>query len=485
MAASTRKPTYDELVDLVARLEAHIAKQDKHSAEQDKRIAELERKLAAANKNSSNSSKPPSSDITKPPIKHAKPGRPKKRTIGGQKGHPKHESELTLDDADHVVELRANQFTDNRAKSLVAAPDQAPKIIFQYEFVDKPVALTAYVSYPYQDQQTDEIIYAPFPQEIAAAGIMGARLTAFVACLKGGVHASYSGAEKVLGFLGVDVCRATICNKIKKVSAALAFAHDELLTVLSAEEYLNIDETGHQDNPFNKPVDHKKHWIWVFAAATFTVFKIFGSRSTDALRTVLGEDCASVIGADFYSAYKCFMKEANIKVQFCWAHLIRDIKFLSESSDQVTANYGDRLLMLCKQIFHLQHRRTELGEEKFRRRMSRLKETFLATGRRSKTAGARDMVNRLRDYGEEYFLFIENPQIEPTNNLAEREVRHCVIDRRITQGTRGTAGQRWCERIWTVLATCARQNRDAFSFVSDSVRTFYAKQPQPSLLHND
>ena len=129
MAASTRKPTYDELVDLVARLEAHIAKQDKHSAEQDKRIAELERKLAAANKNSSNSSKPPSSDITKPPIKHAKPGRPKKRTIGGQKGHPKHESELTLDDADHVVEYHANQFTDNRAKSLVAAPDQAPKII--------------------------------------------------------------------------------------------------------------------------------------------------------------------------------------------------------------------------------------------------------------------------------------------------------------------------------------------------------------------
>jgi transposase len=90
---------------------------------------------------------------------------------------------------------------------------------------------------------------------------------------------------------------------------------------------------------------------------------------------------------------------------------------------------------------------------------------------------------RLKEYGEDYFLFLENPQIEPTNNLAEREVRHCVIDRRVTQGTRGDAGQRWCERIWTVLATCARQKRNAFAFITKSLRTFHAGQPQPSLLH--
>ncbi|RLB64385.1 MAG: hypothetical protein DRH08_09700, partial [Deltaproteobacteria bacterium] len=235
------------------------------------------------------------------------------------------------------------------------------------------------------------------------AGILGPRLTAFAACLKGGIHASYTGTEKVLGFLGVNVCRATICNKIKKVSAALGFAHKELLALLPEQECLNIDETGHKDNPFNKPIDHTKHWIWVFAATTFTVFKIFDSRSTDALRVVLGPDCQSLVGADFYSAYKCFMKEASIKVQFCWAHLIRDIKFLNESSNKVTANYGDRLLKLSKLIFHLQHRRKELGEPVFRRRMMRLKEKFLATGCNSNAVGTNNMVNRLKKYGKEYF----------------------------------------------------------------------------------
>jgi transposase len=466
MGTHGREPSYDELFELVSTLQA--------------RITELEGKLAAANKNSRNSSKPPSSDITKP--KANKHSGSRKRRIGGQKGHPKNEMNLTIEDADHVVPYHAAQLAKNMELGLVPASGMEPRVLFQHELVDKPVELTAHVSYPYMDTSTDEVVYAPFPREVEVAGILGPRLTAFAACLKGGIHASYTGTEKVLGFLGADVCRATICNKIKKVAAALGFAYGELLAALPVQDHMNVDETGHKDHPFDKPADHKKHWIWVFAASFFTVFKIFGSRSTDALREVLGKDCAAIIGADFYSAYKCFMKEANIRVQFCWAHLIRDIKFLAESSDKVTANYGDRLLEFSRNIFRLQHRREELGEIVFRRRMKRLKESFLATGRRSRAGGAKDMVKRLKDYGEEYFLFLENPHIEPTNNLAEREVRHCVIDRRITQGTRGLVGQRWCERIWSVLATCARQQRDAFAFVAESVRTSYAGLPQPSLL---
>jgi len=488
---------YEELLDRVSQLEQTVRRQEQTIATQaarileleqmvvqkDKRISELEADLARARKTSRNSSKPPSSDITKPPSDSGRAGKRRgKRSIGGQEGHAKHESGLTLADADHVVDLPADQIPESSSRDLVPAPDLEPKVIFQYELVDKPVELTAYVAHPYRDPGTGEVLYAPFPPEVEAAGILGPRLTAFSACLKGAVHASYSGAQRMLGFLGADVCRSTLCNKIQKVAAALGFAHGELLCALPGEERLNIDETGHKDNPFGKPADHPKHWIWVFAAAVFTVFKIFGSRSTDALREVLGKGCEAIIGSDFYSAYKCFMKEANIKVQFCWAHLIRDIKFLSESTDKVTANYGERLLKLCKLIFHTYHRRAELGEERFRRKLARLKKKFLATGRRCMASGARDMVARLKDYGEEYFLFLEHPQIEPTNNLAEREARHCVIDRRITQGTRGAAGQRWCERIWTVLATCARQKRDAFAFIADSIRTFYTGQPQPSLL---
>jgi transposase len=478
-----RAPTYDEMLALLdaMRVENDVLKQ--RIAELERQLADTTAKLAAANKNSSNSSKPPSSDITKPPAdpKHRSPSR-KKRRIGGQPGHARHESALTPDDADHVVDLRASDIVGVPPADLVPAPGTEQRIVYQYELAEKPVELIAYVAHPYRNRKTGELVYPSFPCEVEKAGLLGPRLTAFAACLKGALHASYTGTQRMLGFFGAEVCRATVCNKIMNVSAALGFSHGELLDALPNESRLNIDETGHKDHPFGKPANHPKHWIWVFAAAAFTVFKIFGSRSTNALREVLGPDCEANIGSDFYSAYTCFMKEAHIKVQLCWAHLIREIRFLGESSNMATAKYGNRLLVLCRLIFRLHHRRSELGEEKFRRKMTRLKAQFLATGRGSTASGARDMVVRLKGYGEEYFLFLEHPGIEPTNNLAEREGRHCVIDRRITQGTRGTAGQRWCERIWTVLATCARQKRDAFAFLAESIRTYYAGTPQPSLL---
>ena len=217
MQTKRREISYDKLLELVATLQARIA-------EQDKRIAKLEAQLAAANKNSRNSSKPPSSDITKPNGKK-RSGSRKRRDIGGQKGHPKNESNLIIDDADHVVAYHAHQLPENLELELVSAPGLEPRTLFQHELVDKPVELTAHVSYPYLNPETGEVVYASFPREVEAAGILGPRLTAFAACLKGGIHASYTGTEKVLGFLGTDDCRATICNKIKKVTAALSFAH--------------------------------------------------------------------------------------------------------------------------------------------------------------------------------------------------------------------------------------------------------------------
>ncbi len=172
------KPTYDELFELVATLQARVA-------EQDKRIAELEAQLAAANKNSRNSSKPPSSDITKP---KKRSGSRKKRRIGGQKGHPKNESNLTINDADHVVPYHADQLPENLELGLVPAPGLEPRTLFQHELVDKPVELTAHVSYPYMNPETGEVVYASFPREVEAAGVLGPRLTAFAACLKGGIQ---------------------------------------------------------------------------------------------------------------------------------------------------------------------------------------------------------------------------------------------------------------------------------------------------------
>ena len=161
METNEQKFTNEQWAALVAELRAHIARQDL-------RIAELEKQLGAAKKTSRNSSKPPSSDIVKPPVDPNIPGRKRKRLIGGQQEHPKHDSELTLDHADQIVEFKAQSFSKRR--SLVPAPDAEPKILFQYELVERPVELTAYVAYPFMDRTTGQIVYPPFPREVEMVG---------------------------------------------------------------------------------------------------------------------------------------------------------------------------------------------------------------------------------------------------------------------------------------------------------------------------
>jgi transposase len=78
--------------------------------------------------------------------------------------------------------------------------------------------------------------------------------------------------------------------------------------------------------------------------------------------------------------------------------------------------------------------------------------------------------------------FVTTPGIEPTNNLAEQAIRLVVIDRRITQGPRSEKGRRWCDRIWTVIATCAQRGRTVFQFVLDSVQAYLSGVKPPSLL---
>ena len=77
------------------------------------------------------------------------------------------------------------------------------------------------------------------------------------------------------------------------------------------------------------------------------------------------------------------------------------------------------------------------------------------------------------------------PGIEPTNNLAEQAIRFVVIDRRITQGSRSEAGQRWLERIWTTIATCTHNGVSVFKFLHDSITAHFQNVAGPSLVAID
>ena len=83
---------------------------------------------------------------------------------------------------------------------------------------------------------------------------------------------------------------------------------------------------------------------------------------------------------------------------------------------------------------------------------------------------------------QDYFRFMFTSGVEPTNNHSEQQIRHCVIDRRITQGTRSAAGQRYHERMWTAIATCTKQGRSFFQFLHASIDAKLTGQTASTLL---
>jgi transposase len=112
-----------------------------------------------------------------------------------------------------------------------------------------------------------------------------------------------------------------------------------------------------------------------------------------------------------------------------------------------------------------------------------MRQEVLKVARRApRRSEAQNIAERFRQHGRYYFTFLEEPGVEPTNNAMEQQFRFVVIDRKITQGTRGEPGRRWCERMWTVLATCAQQGRSAFRFIEQSVLAYFTDETPPSLL---
>ena len=454
----------------IAELEAEVA-------ELKAQVALLSEQVAKLSKNSSNSSKPPSSDIVKPPKPKPKGKRKnERRKIGGQPGHPKHDRQpFAFEDLRGAWEYHLDCCPDCGGR--VKRAKAEARVVQQVEVVESPIRIDEHRGLAYYCGHCQKVHYAPLPAEVEKGGLVGPRLTALVAYLKCGCHASFSTIRKFLrDVMKITISRGQLVKVIRKVSRALQGVYDELLERLPTEAILNVDETGHKENK-------KRFWTWCFRAELYTLFKIDKSRGSKVLLEVLGEDFNGVLGCDYFSAYRKYMKDIGVELQFCLAHLIRDVKFLTTLPDRATRRYGERVLTGLRRLFDVIHRRETMTEVGFIRTLEQARRDLIAEATRApKRRQAQNLANRFRLNGEAYFRFITTPGIEPTNNLAEQAIRFVVIDRRITQGTRSEAGRQWCERIWTVMATCAQQGRSVFDFLERAVQAYFTGQPIPSLL---
>jgi len=302
----------EKLTKQVASLLERIRQLEQENVMLKERIAQLE-------KNSGNSSKPPSSDIVKPKTTVVKVGR-KKRKRGGQHGHRKFVRQpFEPERVDEVIEY---EFKDKDAEGL--KPLNEWFIIQQIELPEKMYKVIEHRARKYLDPATGQIHIAPVPDEIRKGGLLGADVTAAVAFMKGSCHMSYTTIQQFFNeLMKLDISRGMLCKATQKASKALKPSYNQLTQHLPDESQVNVDETGHHD-------DGKLHWTWCFDTSDYSLFKIDKSRGSKVLEEMLGKDFAGIIGADYWGAYRKYARLFDVRMQYCMAHLIREIRFLAE-----------------------------------------------------------------------------------------------------------------------------------------------------------
>jgi transposase len=419
-------------------------------------VAQLRDEIARLkNQNSSNSSKPPSSDIVNP---QPRVNKRKKRNRSGQSGHRRCQRQLLPPEQVDETILHELPAGDVQRRRLIPL-DEYELSLQQIDLPKKLIHVTEHHVRLYQTP-TGRIVKAKLPASIRKTGLFAPPLQAMAGYFKARCHMSYSTLRTCLAeVFGLPVSEGyltKICTK--SLSTALQPAYTEIAQAIRNAAVVGTDETGHNDAG-------QLHWVWCQQDRDAAFFHISDSRGSKVLKEILGSDFDGVLQCDYFSANKKYIQDHSIPVQYCWAHLIRDIKSLGESLYSPVRRWSDGLLQIVKKIFRVWKSRPE--RPRWMNTLQTLKKVFLQKVRKPPDYGdAHTLAKRFRGkIGERnYFLFLDVSGVEPTNNRTEQAIRFVVIDRRVTQGTRSDAGMRFCERAWTVIATCVRQSRSVYQF---------------------
>jgi transposase len=429
-------------------------------------VADLTARLG---QNSQNSSKPPSSDA--PAVKRPPPREPSGRRRGAQPGHELHRRPWLPPDE----EIPRKPTTCRRCGEALAGADPQPLLHQVIELPAIKPLVTHYQLHRLVCRRCGTSTCAALPEGVAT-GQQGPRLQGVLAVLTGAYRLSKEQAETLCAdVFSIPLCSGTICHLEQQTTAALTPVVEELRQHIKTE-HANLDETSWRE-------EGQRAWLWVAVTALVTVFHLARSRGGAIARSLLGPGLHWVVTSDRYSAYTWL---ALRRRQLCWAHLRRDFQAMIDRHNAGSA-IGTELLLFSDDVFLWWYR---VRDGTLRRSSLR---TYIAGQRPwlrtlleqgvvcgcAKTAGVcRELLQR----EPALWTFLRVEGVEPTNNAAERALRHAVLWRKSSYGTASAKGSQYVATILSVVATCRQQGRNVLEFVTACCQARLQGRPAPSLL---
>lgn len=434
------------------------------------RVAELE---ALVPRDSSNSSLPPSRD---PPTAPPRPKRePSGKKRGGQPGHSRYEQTLLPPERVREV-VDCVPVTCRRCGKGLKGRDPAP---LRHQVIDVPKVVADAVEYRLHRCLCPDCgitTQGDLPPGVASS-VVGPRLAAIIAVCGGAFRLSKRMTQELLAnFFDVHLALGMVSKSEQAVSAAVAAPVQQVGEALRRAPVVHADETSWRQS-------RAKAWLWVAATSTLAYFLIRARRGGEVARELLGEDFSGILCTDRWCAYDWVN---YLRRQFCWAHLKRHFKLFEDLGGD-SKPIGLALLDATRRLFKHWHRVRDgtLRRSTFRTYVQPLREEIHALLRRGMHCRSRrvaSMCRTLLSGLHSMWTFVRLEGVEPTNNLAERTIRHAVVWRKSSQGTDSASGSRFVERMLTTVQTLRLQKRNVLEWVVAAYEAKLHRRAAPSLL---
>lgn len=304
--------------------------------------------------------------------------------------------------------------------------------------------------------------------------LAGPLLVALICALSLRLRLSRRRTQEFLAdWLGLSLSIATINQCLHEAGRAVApVVEEQLLAEVRASALLHADETSWKEHG-------KLLWLWVFTSATTTLFWI-GRRTEALLQQVLGTTFAGWLMSDGYAAYRGVDQRLR-----CLAHLQRKARGLEDSLDRTAQRVGravrEQLEAVMDSVYAAREGPPAVPLD--RQHAPALKALLALCVQHSDATHAKTqaLARELLNDWNSFWVVLESPELPLTNNAAERALRHWVMARRISAGTRTAQGSRVVATLASVIDTCRQRGLSPWIFIAEVICERRQGRPAPIL----
>jgi len=319
------------------------------------------------------------------------------------------------------------------------------RIITDFEIVKTVIQ---YNVHEYRDLDTKEIFIATH-KNLPEKGIFGKNILAFTGHLRYYCRVPfYRIANTFTTVFNISMTAPTSLEICNRVGEKLSPLYEQLKRDIKNENVVNADETGAKRNGV-------PGWLWGFFSVTIALFIFNSKRGGDIVNNTLGKKFKGILGCDGWSTYAVFSKKVGILLQRCWAHALREVKHECftgklKPNPQLIKAYE----WLCD-IFNKVKESRKLESEMERK--VKYDELILELNQwiqiYSSYRKLKKVVNKIKNGKEFWFTCVLYPEVEPTNNRAERGLRSWVVMRKIIGCLRSEQGEKTTQILLSLLQT--------------------------------